>query len=153
MAYTAEAIPVKVFETLLDTYFDSNSGNIHKPAMVDVNNASDPLRADLINTGDYLLLKADTPTFEETPIGTWQYGNQRHSVLIEVYTAQSRQRLYDLQKEIRRVIHDKMHSVTEIQRITVSVSSWNGLQEYVNIWGGRILIECLNSSVLLNTET
>ena len=52
MAYTAEAIPVKVVETLLDTYWDTNSGNIPKPAMVDVNNASDPLRADLINTGD-----------------------------------------------------------------------------------------------------
>lgn len=152
MAYTAEVIPVTVIESLLFDNWNTNSGNIPKPSMVDVNNASDPLRADLVNTGDYILLKADTPTFEETPIGTWVYGNQRHSILIEVYTAHSRQRLYDIQKEIRRVIHDNMHSVTNFQRI--QYRSFNELvQEYVNIWGGRIILECLNSSILLNTET
>ena len=63
MAYTAEAVPVTIIESLLFTHWDTNSGSIPKPTMVDVNNATDPLRADLINTGDYLLLKADTPTF------------------------------------------------------------------------------------------
>jgi hypothetical protein len=152
MAYTAEAVPVTIIESLLFDNWDTNSGNIPKPSLVDVNNATDPLRADLINTGDYVLLKADTPTFEETPIGTWVYGNQRHNILLEIYTAESRQRLYDIQKEIRRVIHDNMHSVTQFQRI--QYRSFNELvQEYVNIWGGRIIIECLNSSILLNTET
>ena len=60
MAYTAEAVPVTVIEALLFDNWNTNSGNIPKPSMVDVNNATDPLRADLINTGDYLLLKADT---------------------------------------------------------------------------------------------
>ena len=150
MAYTAEAIPVTIVESLLDTYWDTNSGNIPKPSMVDVNNATDPLRADLINTGDYLLLKADTPTFEETPIGTWVYGNQRHSVLIEVYTATSRQRLYDLVKEVRRICHARMHNLTNFQRIRFIRFSEN-TEAQVNVWTGTVLIQLENNAILLET--
>ncbi|MEK6861491.1 MAG: hypothetical protein AABY07_05965, partial [Nanoarchaeota archaeon] len=86
---------------------------------------------------------------DERPIGTWVYGDQRFKILLEVLTIHSRQRLYDLEREIRRICHSQMHSMTNFQRIQF-MNFVELTQEEFQIWKGRIIVELLNSSILLN---
>ena len=45
------------------------------------------------------------------------YGNRVYNLELELYTNSGRHRLYDIVKEIRRICHARMHSLTSFQRI------------------------------------
>jgi len=90
------------------------------------------------------------PAQEETPIGNWKYGNRVYNIILEVHTNQNRQRLYDLVKEIRRICHARMHSLTSFQRIQFGTFS-EATQEQVNIWTGTVTIILENNAILLET--
>ena len=150
MPYAAEPIPADLVSSMLDTNWNTQGGSIPEPTFFVVNSTANPqIKVDL-RRGDYVIIAVDTPAEEETPIGTWVYGNRRTRVLLEVATQASRQRLYDLKQEIRRVIHSQIHSMTNYQR--VQYVSFNELTEMqTNIWVGHILIELVNNAVLLET--
>lgn len=145
--YQPESRPSTVIRDALDAQWDTGGGNIPKPTIIDINNATSPLRADLINVGDHILVYQTN--FIEQPIGTWVYGNQTTTVVLDIYTAVSRQRVYDLMQESRRIFHARMHLIPAYQRVQFK-SFQEFTQEFVNIWGGRSEIELLNSSILLN---
>ena len=142
-----EPIPSALTTTMLDTYWDSN--NVAEPTMFDVNSGTVGVRANLRNPGgDHIIIKIDTPGQEETPIGNWTYGNRLTRVLLELYTSSSRQRVYDLMAEVRRICHLRMHLETDYQRI--QFRNWTEMvNENQNIWSGRIILEYVNNAVLL----
>ena len=91
-----------------------NGDNVTKPQILELTGATDALRVDL-NRGDYIIVKAGSPTFEETPLGNWKYVNRVYNIAIDLQTKISRQRLYDLMREIRRICHVQRHSMDDFQ--------------------------------------
>ena len=146
-----EPVPInEFFVDVEDQWTYSNVlGATAKPAFVEVTGDDEPMRFNL-NVNDHFVGRAGTPALEETPIGNWKYGNRTYSLEIEVYTLTSRQRLYDLMREIRRICHDRRHSLTNFQRQQF-VSFQELTQEQANIWAGTININLENNAVLLET--
>ena len=147
------AEPVAVNEFLVDIEdqwtYSNVSGTSAKPAFVEVTGDSEPLRFNL-NVNDHFVGRAGSPALEETPIGNWKYGNRMYSLEIEVFTLTSRQRLYDLMREMRRICHARKHSLTNFQRQQF-VSFQELTQEQANVWAGTININLENNAVLLET--
>jgi len=147
-----EPLPVKDFLDELDTQWNvpSNSSIPPEPKLIEVTGStSDPLRFDL-NVNDVVVGRPGEPAQEETPIGNWKYGNRVYNIILEVHTNNDRQRLYDLVKEIRRICHARMHSLSSFQRIQFGTFS-EATQEQVNIWTGTVTVKLENNAILLET--
>ena len=103
--------PIAIDDVFTDLDSQWNASNVTKPTFIKVNAANQPLRFDL-NVGDHLVGRTGTPSFIEQPIGNWKYGNRTYNIEIEIFTLNSRQRLFNLMQEIRRICHARMHSLT-----------------------------------------
>jgi len=144
----SEPLPVKEFLDELAAQWDAS--NVVEPRFIEVTgNTNDPLRYDL-NVKDVVVGKAGTPAVDELPIGNWKYGNRTYNIELEVHTNSQRQRLYDIIREIRKLCHSRMHSLTNFQRMRFV--SFNELtQQQVNVWSGIVNIQLENSAILLET--
>ena len=145
--------PVPVTDLLTDIEgqwtFSNVSGTSNKPGFIEVNGANEPLRYNL-NVNDQIIGRAGNPTLQENPIGNFKFGDRIYYVALEIYTNTSRQRLYDLMREVRRICHARIHSLTNFQRIRfVNFNESNDNE--VNLWTGTIQIELVNNSVSLET--
>jgi uncharacterized FAD-dependent dehydrogenase len=145
--------PVPVTDLLTDIEsqwtFSNVSGTSKKPGFIEVNGASEPLRYNL-NVNDQIIGRAGNPTLQENPIGNYKFGDRIYYVALEIYTNTSRQRLYDLMREVRRICHSRIHSLTNFQRIRF-VNFNESTDTQVNLWNGIIQIELVNNSVSLET--
>tara|TARA_Y100000004_G_C8887144_1_gene400304 strand:+ start:491 stop:940 length:450 start_codon:yes stop_codon:yes gene_type:complete len=145
--------PVPVTDLLTDIEsqwtFSNVSGTSKKPGFIEVNGASEPLRYNL-NVNDQIIGRAGNPTLQENPIGNFKFGDRIYYVALEIYTNTSRQRLYDLMREVRRICHARIHSLTNFQRIRF-VNFNESTDNQVNLWTGTIQIELVNNSVSLET--
>ena len=143
-----EPFPVKEFVYELDTQWTAS--NVSEPKIIEVTGSTnDPLRFNL-NMGDAIFGRAGSPALEETPIGNWTYGNRVYNLELELYTNSGRQRLYDIVKEIRRICHARMHSLTNFQRIKFQDFN-EANSEQVNIWTGTVTVQLENNAILLET--
>ena len=125
-----------------------NSSNVTEPNYIVVTGANEQIRYDL-NKGDYIIARPGT--IQEIPIGNYKYADRIYEVDLEVYTNNSRQRLYNLMKEIRRICHVRRHSLTNFQRITFQ-NFREDMDENVNVWSATIDIELVNSAILLESS-
>ena len=141
--------PIAIAAIMTDLNSQWNASNVTKPSMITVNKANEPIRYDL-NVGDHIIGRTGTPAFDELPIGNWKYGNRSYNIEIELWTLNSRQRLYNLMQEIRRITHNRMHSLTNFQRQEF-IDFNEEVSDQVNIWTGTIEIELVNTAVLLDT--
>ena len=142
-----EIIPID--EVMTDLNSQWNASNVTKPTLITVNKTNDPIRYDL-NRGDILLGRTGTPSFDEQPIGNWKYGNRVYNIEIELWTLNSRQRLYNLMQEVRRITHNRMHSLTNFQRQEF-IDFNEEVADQVNLWTGSLGIQLQNNAVLLDT--
>jgi hypothetical protein len=142
-----EPIPIDAIMTDLNSQW--NASNVAKPTLITVNKTNDPIRYDL-NRGDMLIGRTGTPSFDEQPIGNWKYGNRAYNVEIELWTLNSRQRLYNLMQEVRRICHARMHSLTNFQRQEF-IDFNEEVSDQVNLWTGTLGIQLQNNGVLLDT--
>ena len=143
-----EPLPVK--ELLDDFDAQWNASNVVKPRFIEVTGSTnDPLRYDL-NVKDVIVGRPGAPAVDEYPIGNWKYGNRTYNIEIELFTLDSRQRLFNLMQEIRRICHARKHSLTNFQRQQF-ISFNEETSEQVNIWTGTIEIALENTAVLLET--
>ena len=140
-----EPLPADDLLTEFNSQWDTD--NVAKPNLVVVTGDGEPLRFDL-NAGDAVVARAGT--FTETPIGNWTYGNRTYTVTLEIWTLRERQRLYNIMKEIRRICHARMHSLSNFQRIQF-VNFDEMTSDTVNVWMGNSQISLENSAVLLET--
>ena len=141
--------PIPIDTVLADLDSQWNASNVTKPAFITVNAANEPIRFDL-NVGDQVVGRTGSPAMDETPIGNWKYGNRTYNIEIELFTLDSRQRLFNLMQEIRRICHARKHSLTNFQRQQF-ISFNEETSEQVNIWTGTIEIALENTAVLLET--
>ena len=146
-----EPLPINDFLTDLEGQwtFSNVSGSSAKPAFIEVTGSGEPMRFDL-NVNDHFIGRAGSPAMDEVPIGNWIYGNRSYNISLEIYTLTSRQRLYDLLRELRRICHARIHSLTNFQRLRF-VNFQEMTQEQANMWAGTISITLENSAVLLET--
>jgi len=142
-----EIIPID--EVMTDLNSQWNASNVTKPTLITVNKTNDPIRYDL-NRGDILLGRTGSPSFDEQPIGNWKYGNRVYNIEIELWTLSSRQRLYNLMQEVRRITHNRMHSLTNFQRQEF-IDFNEEVADQVNLWTGSLGIQLQNNAVLLDT--
>jgi len=139
-------------QALLDAQW--NSSNVTEPTMRVINHNDTQIRHDLVNAGDLLTVRADSPYFRETPVGNHTYGHRVYNVLLELWTTNAsdgRDRLYDLAEEIRRVLHNKRHGMTNFQRIVYLGMDEIGIEENEQVWGAQVQVELENRAVLLET--
>tara|TARA_R110000824_G_scaffold264523_4_gene453384 strand:- start:3351 stop:3803 length:453 start_codon:yes stop_codon:yes gene_type:complete len=149
-------MPVNEFITDLEAQWlpnnvDSTFANAasDKPNFIEVTGNSEPMRFNL-NVADAVVVRAGTPSVDETPLGNWKYGNRTYNLEVQLYTNENRQRLYNLMREARRIVHARRSSLTNFQRIRF-VSFAELTQEQANIWTGTINVILENSMVLLET--
>ena len=142
-----EPIPIDAIMTDLNSQW--NASNVTKPTLITVNKTNDPIRFDL-NLADHLIGRTGSPAFDEQPIGNWKYGNRAYNVEIELWTLNSRQRLYNLMQEVRRICHARMHSLTNFQRQEF-IDFNEEVSDQVNLWTGTLGIQLQNNGVLLDT--
>ena len=139
-------------KALLDAQW--NASNVTEPAMRVINHNDTQIRHDLVNAGDLLTVRPDSPYFRETPVGNHTYGHRVYNVLLELWTinpSDGRDRLYDLAEEIRRILHDKRHGMTNFQRILFIGMDEIGIEENEQVWGAQVQVELENRAGLLET--
>ena len=146
-----EPLPAsEVLDILSTTWAFAKVTNATKnPGFVEVTGTGDPFRVDL-NINDQIVGRAGNPAMDEQPIGNYKYGNRQYMVELEVYTLVDRQRLYNLLREIRRICHVQVHSLTHFQRIRFMNFS-EQTQQQVNMWTGTVGIMLENRAILLET--
>jgi len=105
LAYTPGARPTELLANLLDSYWDTRSGNIPKPVIIEKPYA-DAQRIDLRNTGDHCIISLGGTTENFITLG-FQHRTFDANMTIELNTFTSRQRMYDHMEEIRRILFSK----------------------------------------------
>lgn len=128
---------------------DSTTPTFLETTGTGTDNTADPIRFDL-NRGDVIVTRPGSPSFEEEPIGNWLYGNRTYNLTMEIYTRKSRQQLYDLMSEVRRICHARRHSMTSFQRLQFQAFNEETAQQ-VNMWYGIANLQAVNQMVLLET--
>lgn len=149
----AAIVPQDDVRALLDAQW--TGGNVTEPTLRVINHNDTQLRHDLVNSGDLLTIRADSPFFRETPRGNHTYGDRVWDMILEVWTANAtdgRDRAYDISEEVRRILHDQRHSMTNFQRIIYLGMDEIGIEESEQVWGIQIQIELENRAVLLETS-
>jgi hypothetical protein len=142
-------VPVALLKTEVSGQW--NDSNVAEPTFIEVNVSAQSLRYDL-NVKDALLFRAGTPTIAETPLGNrWEYVNRIYNIELELNTQVSRQRLYNMMQEVRRICYARRHSMTNFQRI--QFEGFNELtQNQANIWSGTVSVQLVNNAVLASTS-
>jgi hypothetical protein len=146
-----EPIAVNEFITDLESQwtYSNVSGTSKKPGFIEVTGASEPMRYNL-NVNDQIIARASGPALQEVPIGNRKFGNRVYNIMLELYTNSNRQRLYDVMREVRRICHSRMHSLTNFQRI--QFMDFNELTNaQANVWAGTVSIQLVNSAITLET--
>jgi hypothetical protein len=103
--YTPSSRPTELLTNLIDSYWDTRSGNIPKPVIIEKPYA-DAQRIDLRNTGDHAIISMQGTTENFITLG-FQHRTFDVNMLIELNTYTSRQRMYDHMEEIRRILFAK----------------------------------------------
>ena len=103
-----------------------------------------------LNVNDQVVARPSGPALQEIPIGNRKFGNRIYNITLEIYTNTSRQRLYDVMREVRRICHARIHSLTNFQRIQfMDFNEQTNAQ--ANIWAGTVSVQLGNSAITLET--
>ena len=141
-------VPVSLLKTEVSAQWDTD--NVAAPNFIEVNVSAQSLRYDL-NVKDALLFRAGSPTISEEPIGNWQFVNRVYNVELELSTQVSRQRLYNMVQEIRRICYSRRHSMSDFQRL--QFEGFNEVtQNQANIWVGTVSIQLVNNAEQASTS-
>ena len=139
-------IPAIDINNILNSEWDVN--NVPKPRIYAINTDVEPPRVSL-NIGDYVTVGTGVPAEVEEPIGTWIYANRRWQVTLDLSTKHSKERLWAVKNEIRRICHMNMHSLPNYQRIQYKQFS-EMMDQQLKVWQGKIDIELVSSAVILD---
>ena len=142
--------PIPIDAVMSDLNGQWNASNVTKPSLTTVNGESQPYRFDL-NVGDHIIGRTGSPAFDEVPLGNHKYGNRFYNIELELFTLTSRQRLYNLMQEVRRIMHARRHSLTNFQRQMFTTFN-EEVGEQANVWTGTVQIQLENNVVLLETS-
>ena len=109
--YSPGTRPSELVLNLLDSYWDTRSGSIPKPTIIEKPYA-DAQRIDLRNTGDHCLVSLAGTTESFITLG-FQHRIFEANIDIDLNTFTSRERMYDHMDEIRRILFSKRLQPTD----------------------------------------
>ena len=141
--------PIPITHVMTELNGQRNASNVVKPTLIEMMGATDPARYNL-NVGDVLIGQPGSPALVETPIGNWKYVRRQFNIELQLMTRQSRQRLYDIMAEIRRICHARRLSMTSFQRLQFNQFT-EDVGENTNVWTGTVDIQLINEDILAET--
>ena len=144
---TTTRIPYNTVKDLIDQQWDFNK--LTKPLLIVANEGVEPPRIEL-NNDDVVNITSGVPSEVEQPIGTWVYAHRTWKITVDLATKMSRERLWQIKDEIRRICHKNTHSIEGYQRIQYMQFSEMVDQQF-NVWQGKIDIELVSNAVLRET--
>ena len=142
--------PLPVTDVLSELNSQWNTSNVAKPTLIEYNGGQTTTKRIDLNNSDYVIGQPGTPTLDETPIGNWSYVDRNYAVMLELSTKNSRQRLYDLMAEIRRICHARVHSMTNFQRLQFSMFN-ETIGDDLNVWSGMVEVFVVNTNIVAET--
>lgn len=149
--YVAEPVPPEIVKTLLDKYWNDMNGKVPKPELW-VLNVPTEAPVEEVGDKDYVLISTDAGGEEEKLRDAWCVKDMKFSILLELATMVDRQRLYDIKKIIRGIIHTNIHNQTVTQ---FHIIRYVGFRELVadtqNVWKGLITMTFESNGVPLDT--
>ena len=152
--YTKEPVVPEIVRDILKTNWDNYGGKIPQPTLVEVNIPEEAQMRYNFQGRDYIFIQPDITGEKATPRDTFRYWDLTFNITLTIYTAQSRQRLYDIKKEIRRIFIYKMHDTTVNQYQLLRYGSFTEHpQEALKIWKGQVRISFESVGVNFNVES
>lgn len=149
--YVAEPVPPDIMKDLLDKEWDDLNGQVPKPQLLVLNTGDEP-PVEVVGDDDYILISTDAGGEEEKLRDAWCVKDMKHTVLLELSTMQNRQRLYDIKKIVRGIIHGNIHNQTDTH---FHIIRYLGFRELVvdsqNVWKGLVTMTFESNCVPIDT--
>jgi len=136
MAYIAESVPQETIKSLLVDNWDPQGGVVPMPRIEIVASIPSSVRFD-IQKRDYIFIAQDNAGEEITLRNTCQHYDKTFNLVLQIMTSNSRQRLYDIKKQIRIICFSNVHNFTGWQRLLYRSFIEEG-DEQPKIWKGRV---------------
>lgn len=151
--YTAESIPSESLKEMLDDNWQNYGGEVPKPEIVEVNIPDEYQYKYNFQAKDYIFIQTDVTGEEAVARDTYRYWDFKFNLMVHIYTSKSRQRLYDIKKEIRRIVIYKMHDSSNTGYQLVRYGNFVELpQESVKVWKGQVRISYESAGVSFSVE-
>ncbi len=156
VTYSAEPIPTAVMKGLFEAVWDSRiNDEIPQPSFIEVTNEEQ--RMALMEEGQNY--SGDFVVFRFSPIGmneklqdAWGYKQTETQVTAEIHTVHSRQRLYDLFQELRRITHNYVHeSDTTGYQVLIFETFLEKSDIQQNLFEAEMRFRMYSSGVVLDT--
>lgn len=149
--YVAEPVPPDIIKELLDVHWDDLNGQVPRPVVLILNTGDEP-PIEVVGNEDYIVVSCDSGGEEEHLRDAWCVKDVKFSVLLELATMVNRQRLYDIKKIVRGIIHGNIHNQTSTH---FHIIRYLGFRELVvdnqNVWKGMINMTFESNCVPIDT--
>jgi len=141
LTYQSERIPPKVVKEKIEEQWNDNEGMIPIPVLVDINETEEETFArHNLQEGDIVIFRTDTAGVRETWRDAHKYADELVAIEIVLHTMISRQRLFDLMQEIRRIVRTYKHQFGNYHE-AVYLSFVEITQQQLNVWQGIIRVQ------------
>ena len=124
-----------------------NSKYVQQPNIVSHNDGITAFRQN-INNYDVVNVVNGSPSQALSPIGNWTYGHFEWRIQLDLYTINSRDRLWKLQHEIMNISFRKLHEIPNFQRIAYDKFT-EVSDSQANMWHGQIQLILESKAVQL----
>lgn len=144
LAYTPASRPTQLLKNLLDSYWDTHSGNVPKPIFVEKPYDTSQ-RLDIRNEGDHCIISLEGMVENFITLGFQHRTIEANMILVfNVFT--SRQRMYDYMEEVRRILLAKRLEPTDF--LLDGFEGYADTAAATAVWGDTTS----NSTITLNTS-
>ena len=131
MSYTKESVPEETLKELLETYW-TDFEKIPQPNIIIKNDSTDPFSRVDLHTGDYLVIKSESPE-EVRYRGNITYYDRIYQLTMEFRTMQDRQRIRDAWYVVKAIVFTNKHNFSGYQLIRIH-SYQESVETELNIW-------------------
>ena len=136
MSYTKESVPQDTLKSLIEDNWDPQEGNVPCPQVEILASLPPSIRFDL-QKRDYIFIAQDTQGEEITMRSTCEHYDKVFPLVVLIQSSVSRQRLYDIKKQLRLICFNNIHSFTGWQRLLYKTFIEEG-DEQPKTYKGRI---------------
>jgi len=138
-------IPASILKTLFEAHWETWDDNVPQPAFVII---TDQLWYN-IDANSVVFIKEESGGKTEYERDTYFYKDIIIKMILEIYTRTSLQRLYDLKKELRRIIYGWKHDISPYQFMKYDYFLELTSGE-MNIWRGQIALSFESHRITLD---
>jgi len=138
--YSAEPIVPEILQSMLQDNWQNYGGKVPLPQVVSVNVDEEDQYKYNFQGKDHVFVQVDPIGEQATARDTYRYWDIDFNTTIHLYTMSSRQRLYDLKSEIRRITIYKMHDTTTNGYQLVRYKGFTELPSTQKVWRGIIRV-------------